>query len=269
MQRALVILVVVLLGSVALMALTVADLSSAVEEARFKDTRSGRRGSSRRGVDEASNTDRLGRVEDRLQRSTEENTRLRADIRKLTIRISNLGKQLASRAENAPSTTSDSETPIRVVDASGTPTERVRNAEGNFIVSEEDMEYFRAVQTRIDRVRRIDGQTRNYERRIQSLADRGDVGAVDLEQKKSIEKILRTFVTKNDDLVTRYVRKPAADVLAMTNDERREQLRVAREKYGVEAQKALATHVGETDAKTIGERVFTNPWGLRSRNFNR
>ena len=76
-------------------------------------------------------------------------------------------------------------------------------------------------------------------------------------------------MTKNDDLVTRYVRKPVPEVLAMSNDERREQLRTIREKYGTEAQKALATYVGDVDARTIAERVFTNPWGMRSRNFNR
>ena len=174
-----------------------------------------------------------------------------------------------ARPENRLPPSSNGESPVRVIDNSGLASERPRDADGNFIVSEEDMEHFRAVQTKIDRLRRINGQTTNYGRRIDSLAERGDVATIDPENKKSIEDILRTFVTKNDDLVTRYVRKPGPAVKELSNDERREQLRLAREKYGAEAQKAIAALIGDTDAKTIGERVFTNPWGLRSRNFNR
>jgi len=270
MQRLLVILVVVLLAAVALMALTVTDLSSSVDEARLQSSRDARRSGTRRGVDSDSDSERLVRVEERLSRTTAENTRLREDIRKLTIRISNLGKVLAARPGTPASSASPGpETSERNYDASGTRVERVRDDAGNFVVSAEEMEYFRAVQTKIDRVRRIDGQTRNYERRIQSIVDRGEIGAILPEQKAEMEKVLRDFVTKNDDLVTRYVRKPVPEVLAMTNDERREQLRVIREKYGAEAQKALAAHVGDADARTIAERVFTNPWGMRSRNFKR
>ena len=144
-----------------------------------------------------------------------------------------------------------------------------RNEAGEFVITEEEMGYFRAVQAKIDRQRRIDGQTRNYLRRIDSLVQRSEIAEIPEKKRGELETVLRKFVTLNDDLVTTYVRQPTAAVRNLPDDEKREQLAAEREKFSERAKRALEEILPPEDVAKVAERVFTNPWGLRPRGFNR
>jgi hypothetical protein len=265
MQRFLVFLVLGLLVAVAGLGFALSSLAGDVEDdrlARDREKLASRRDAATREEDPAKQL----YIESKLKHARDENDRLRRELSKVSTRVSDLAgvvarMSLARTAHAAPDRDPDSATNSG---ASGTAlADRLRDENGKFIVSEEEADYFRAVQLRVDRKRRIDGQTRNYMRRISALSTRREIADVPEEKVADVEKVLRGFVTLNDDLVSTYVRNPSAAIKQISDDERSEQLRTAREKYGTDARRALDAILGETDSARISKTVFTNPWGIR------
>ena len=275
MQRMLVILVLVLLAAVAVMGVGVAELYWPASGASSASDRDSRRRDSRRGVaGSESASERMASLESELARAETAASRREATLRKLQIRVSDLARRLAAASvSGARDPKSNGSGGAHIVKGDDLPAglagPRPRDEDGRFIISEEEMSYHRAVQGEIDRQRRVDGQVRNYGRRIESLVTRGDIATVPPEKRLDIDRILRNFVKLNDELVTTYVRSPSDDIRALSSEERREQLRTEREKFGAEALRALEPILGEADAAKVAERVFTNPWGLRQRGFKR
>ncbi|MHC4848916.1 MAG: hypothetical protein ACYTEG_10735, partial [Planctomycetota bacterium] len=204
-------------------------------------------------------------LEKKLVDSAQENRRLRSDFSKLKSRVSELNRLMAIRSTR-PGGNGD---PVTPVGEPRPPREVKRDEAGNFIVTEEEMAYFRAVQAKIDRRRRIDGQTRNYMRRIDSLVSRSEIAEIPDKNRAELETVLNKFVTLNDDLVTAYVRQPTDAVRALGDDEKREQLSAERQKFSDKAKRALEDLLPPEDVAKVAERVFTNPWGLKPRGFNR
>ena len=276
MQRMLVFLVLALLAAVAVLGVMMANLSSTVSDAALTADRDARRGDSRRGgASSESAADRIASLESELSREKSAATRREQTLRKLQLRVSDLGRRLAAGAGtgSGDSNSGGSTGGARIVKSGDIPpgmaSTHLRDEDGKFVISEDEMAYHRAVQGEIDRQRRVDGQVRNYGRRIESLVTRGDIAIVPPEKRPDIDKILRRFVTLNDDLVTHYVRSPTEEVRALSTEDRRERLREEREKFGADALAALTPLLGDADAAKVAERVFTNPWGLRQKRFNR
>lgn len=264
MQRMLVAIVLVLLVGVAYLGLSLSDLSSEVEQERLARSRDARE-DERRPPEREPDSDRVLRLEKKLADSAQVNRRLTRDFGKLKARVSELNRLMAIRS-TSPSGNGDSVTPV------GEPRPQLevkRDEGGNFVVTDEEMAYFRAVQAKIDRRRRIDGQTRNYLRRIDSLVSRSEIGEIPPEKRAELETVLKKFVTLNDDLVTAYVRQPTDAVRALGDDEKREQLSAERQKFSDKAKRALEDLLPAEDVGKVSERVFTNPWGLKPRGFNR
>ncbi|MHC4956578.1 MAG: hypothetical protein ACYTGZ_22290 [Planctomycetota bacterium] len=270
MQRMLVFLTLILLVGVAGLGVVVMNLSTSLDEQRSAALRDARDRETRPGIgDEDDPSLATSRLDDKLQRVNDENNRLRADVRKLQLRVSSLSRQVAAKKTTTVVVPKDPDGAVPVRGGAEPAGARARDENGNLIVSDEDMEYHRAVQAKVDRTRRIEGQVRNYNRRIESLETRGEIAVIPADAKTELDKVLRAFVTLNDDLVTQYVRSPSDEIRALSTEDRREQLRVAREKYASDAKLALAELLEEPDAAKVAERVFTNPWGARSRKFVR
>ena len=264
MQRMLVAIVLVLLVGVAYLGLSLSELSSQVEQERLARSRESRE-DERRPAAREPDSDRVVRAEKKLADVQAENRRLKRDFSDLKSRVSELQRLMAMRSVDSPGTNT---APVTTGEGRDVPT-GTRDEAGNWVISEEEMEYFRAVQTKIDRRRRITGQTRNYMRRIESLVSRNEIAEISDEKKAQVETVLNKFVTLNDDLVTAYVRQPTEAVKGLDDTERREQLAAERQKYSDRAKRALEEILPPEDVAKVSERVFTNPWGLRPRGFNR
>lgn len=268
MQRMLVALSLVLVVAVAYLGLSLSDLSSRVEQerrARARDTRDDVRPAA---VSDDPSTRKLALLEKRLNDARDENASLKSSLARLERQLSELTRQVALAASNAPGDPPP-DGATQPYAGPALPTEIRRDEKGEFVISQEEMDYIRAVQAKIDRERRIEGQTRNYLRRIDSLVTRKDIDEIPAEKRAQLEKVLRHFVTLNDDLVTAYVRDPSDAIKNLDEATKRDQLSAQREKYAQQAKAALAEVLPPGDVAKVAERVFTNPWGLRPRGFNR
>ncbi|MEM8884090.1 MAG: hypothetical protein AAGD14_08485 [Planctomycetota bacterium] len=266
MQRMLVFIVIALVAGVVGLGLMVSDIADTLEQDRLARAREEKDAS--RDVPERDESTRIAALEAKLQSERESNTKLRRELGKLDRRVSELAGMIARRAtsgSNMPPPPANIDGPR--ANGGAAPT-RARDENGNFVISDEEKEYVRAIQASIDRDRRITGQTRNYMRRIDSLVRRQEVKELDDETKEKVEKTLARYVTLNDDLVTAYVRNPGPEAAMLSDDERREHLREQRQKFGDQAKTALEPLLGSEDTAKIAERVFTNPWGLRPSRFN-
>lgn len=266
MQRLLVALTLILLVIVAYLGLSLADLSSRFEQESRARARESRADDRVPAVSDDPATRKLTLLEKRLNDASAENSTLKGSVARLEQRISELTRQVAlasSRAPGEPLPDGGTE-PL-----AGVAPEIKRDDQGNFVITQEEMDYIRAVQAKIDRERRIEGQTRNYMRRIDSLVTRDEIAAIPEEKKAKVEAVLLRFVTLNDDLVTAYVRDPTDAVKNLDETEKRDQLSNQREKYAQQARTALSEILPPADVAKLAERVFTNPWGLRPRGFNR
>jgi hypothetical protein len=271
MQRFLVFLVLALLVAVAALGFGLSSVSTDLDDdrlARDREKIANSRDAAKREDDPA----KLRYIETKLKHARDENDRLRRDLSKVKTRVDDLAGIVARMSVTAPSRV----VPDRDPDADGDArppridsSDRQRDENGNFIVSAEDTEYFRAVQMQVDRGRRIDGQTRNYLRRITALSTRREIADIPAEKIADVEKVLRRYVTSNDDLVSAFVRNPSPAVKQLTDDDRADRLRRSREKFGNDAQSALRKLIGDEDTDRIAKSVFTNPWGIRRNGSNR
>ena len=262
MQRLLVILVLGLTVAVFGLGYALSSLSTEVREDRLARERAAQ-AAERGGATREDDPERLKYLETKLRLTREAIDALREDDRKMRRQIDELVRAMARRSANPGPTPPPSTGPGTDATGDATQPARTRDADGNFVVTDEEMEYFKAVQAQLDRGRRIKGQTRNYMRRINSLVRRNEIAALGEAELQSVEKIVRAFVTQNDDLVSDYVRDPTPAAKMLDDDTRADQLRRARADYTRDAQKQLAKVLDAAVAEKIAESVFTNPWGIR------
>jgi len=149
---------------------------------------------------------------------------------------------------------------------SGTLATPTADATGAFNITPEDEAYFAAVQERIQYRRRIDGMAQNVMRRVERLATRGEIGALDEPTKEKLKLLVHGYVTSSDALANRYLRKPDADMKAKTNEERRDLMAAERDRLVEVARQELVPLVGAVDAEKVAKETIQSPWGLRYRN---
>jgi len=139
-----------------------------------------------------------------------------------------------------------------------------RDAEG-VAVSVADEAWYVAVKDSVDRKRRISGQLANMMRRIDRLGESSTIQSVPQHQRAAVEKVLRRFVTSNDDLLTQYLRKPSAELSALTATQRRDALNEERERVVTLAQQALEPLLGAEDTATVVDRTLKSRRVFRGR----
>ncbi|MHC4548173.1 MAG: hypothetical protein ACYTEZ_05285 [Planctomycetota bacterium] len=250
MQRMLVGLVVFLTAAVGVLAIATYNLSSEVDSLRQARTFEG--GTVRRPVEPSPDAARISTLEERLARLTREVERAG--------RPAAATPPLAAR-EPVPPSTGEAPRPRAEVDSALSASERPRDAEGRFVLTEQDEELFLALQQRAERRRRIDATTRNIMRRLDRMATKGDIQV--LQDREKVEAVLKNYITAGDDLVTRYLRQPPADIKALDPQERREQLGAERDRLVEQAQLDLEPLLGQQDAAAVAEASLQNPWGRR------
>ncbi|MHC4224450.1 MAG: hypothetical protein ACYSUN_10710 [Planctomycetota bacterium] len=257
MQRMLVGLVLFLTAAVGLLGIMVYNLS------RDMDAVSRRRvaaGGGRRAADEGVDPTRVASLEGQLADLSKQYMRLRKEWEKER----KAGARLPSenRASGAPADDARLPDPEpRSYD--GAPGEPQRDPDGAFLISDEEEEYFMAVQKRVERRRRIDGMTKNLMRRVERMVGAGEIQTLRSEDKNKLERIVRRYVVAGDDLVNRYVREQPDDVAALSSDDKRNALREGRDALSVQAQEELIPLLGAEDAAKVAEKTFQNPWGGR------
>ena len=80
-----------------------------------------------------------------------------------------------------------------------------------------------------------------------------------------MEKVLRRFVASNDDLLTQYLRKPTAELKALTSTQRRDALNEERERVVALAQQALEPLLGAEDTAIVVDRTLKSRRVFRGR----
>jgi len=263
MQRMLVGMVLFLTLVMGILAIVVIDLSGAVSDRQLD-----RPGSvpSRTGADEpAVRPEQMAKLEARL-------ADLYRDSAQLTERLGRTESELrAARAElrrlRQAGAGDGAADPAAGDSGDDRPylSEPERNPDGEFDISQQDEEFFLAVQKRIEKKRRVSGLTRNVMRRIDRMADKGEIGNVDDETRLEIEQTVRSFVAAGDDIVTRYIREPTEELRLMDSEKRRDEMSDARDKLVAEAQRALTPVLGDVDAAAVAQASLQNPWGVRLR----
>ncbi|MGQ0613447.1 MAG: hypothetical protein ACT4PV_06915 [Planctomycetaceae bacterium] len=254
MNRTLVALVLLLTGFVAVLTVMVFGVKDQVDSA--PSSRSG--GPSLRPVTEeqAAQADEL-----RL---------LRRDVVSLKAQIADLERRRASEAERSPATSPDpapgSGDPERVAapDRASAPPAPERDAQGDWVITDEQVEYAAALQREVDRRRRQEGMARNVMRRIDSLAARGEIAAVQDQRRTEVEAIVKKYVARADDVVQRIARNPGDADAALTAEARRDLMQQERDQLAAAARQELVPLVGERDAGEIAENALISSYFPRN-----
>jgi hypothetical protein len=142
------------------------------------------------------------------------------------------------------------------------PGQRPRDANGEFVITEEELAYFNELQQRAAREQRIDGTIRGVMIRIDRLVSRGAIQALPDDRRREIEKVLRKYVTAQDDLSQRVIRSPVDEMRDLTPEQRRDELTTGRTQLAAAAQAELEPIVGVGEAQAITEEALQRPWGL-------
>jgi len=253
MQRMLVGLVVFLTAAVGLLGITTYNLSEEVGGLRQRN----QSGPGRRVVAaEAPDTARVEALERRTSGLLQEIERLRRRV---------AARPMVAAPRSAEAGSSAGSEDVRVADTEGllTAARRDRDAGGKFILTEEDEELFLALEKRAQRRRRIDSTTRNVMRRIERLAQKGEIQAIPPTDTAKVEGVLKRYVEAGDDLISRYLREPSEDIRALSLNDRRAQLAAERDELVERAASELSSLVGAADATTVAETSLQSPWGRR------
>jgi hypothetical protein len=258
MQRMLVGMVLFLTLIVGILIIVVVDLSGEISDRRLD--RPGATGARTGGGEPTVRPEEVAKLESRLGDLSLQSNRLvdrlgrtESELRAARAEIRRLKRGDAGADEPLPEDGGD---PRPFLD------DPTRNESGEFDITEEDEEYFVAIQRRIERKRRVTGLTRNVMRRIDRMVEKGEIATVAPDVRTEIEQTVRSFVAAGDDIVTRYVREP---VEKLSSDERRDRMSDERDKLVAEAQTALTPLLGESDAALVAQASLQNPWGVRLR----
>lgn len=248
MQRLLTALVLVLVVAVAALAVAVYNLGDSNGGTVRQPT--GSRGPAFHEPDPAV-AERAAEQDRRIQRLTEEVASLRRELQSRPAASIPVEKGGGGVGEGGP--------PAPVVE---TPGVRQRDAEGNLIITAEDVEFFSKVQEHVLRQQRVDNQVRGVMMRVDRMAGRGEILPLAPDRRGEIERVLRKYIASGDDLTARYLRSPDEEVSQLTNEQRRDELTLARTKLVTDAQAELDPVLGPNDAKKIAEEALQRPWGL-------
>lgn len=260
MQRMLVGLVVFLTAAVGVLGITTYNLSEEVGSLRQRSSA----GSGRRVVTETPDAERIAKLERDSSRLLQEVERLRRKVASRPLVVP------PPRDEDGSSAGSEA-APARVVDTESllTGARRDRDAEGKFVLTDEDEELFLALEKRAQRRRRIESTARNIMRRVERLGQKGDIQPIAAQDKDKVEGVLRRYVEAGDDLITRYLREPTGDIQALSINDRRQQLSADRDQLVEQAAQELSPLLGSADAQLVAETSLQSPWGRRPDGLNR
>jgi hypothetical protein len=254
MQRMLVGLVVFLTAAVGVLAITTYNLSEEVGTLRQRNSGA----SGRRAIAESPDAERIAKLERHTSGLVQEVERLR--------------RKLAARSVVVPPPSGDSASTAASEDSGYRPdteglltaSRHERDSRGKFVLTQEDEELFLALEKRAQRRRRIESTTRNVMRRIERLAQRGEIQAIPDADKPKVEDVLGRYVEAGDDLITNYLREPSDEVRALSISDRRQQLGADRDELVQRAAQELAPLVGSSDAVKVAEASLQSPWGRRN-----
>ena len=191
---------------------------------------------------------RVTNLEQKLSGLLSEMERLRKDQAK-TRRALVEAARVAPTGNTAPG-------PAPVQPSHGGYADRNRGG-GEFVVTDEDIAYFRAVQERVQREQRIDSVVKSSLRRIERLARSGDIAALDDASRARVSEVLRGYAVSQDDLVTRYYRSPNEIVGALTPEQKRDAMKEDRAALATATQQEFVGIVGEKDAEVLAERTLS------------
>ncbi len=259
MQRMLVGLVLFLTASIAVLGAVVYRLSDDV--ATVSARRPGRDAHVRAATkpEPGAEASRVETLEDRMARVVSELASLRDESR----RLAREQERAAARKHRRPSASSDSTNPDAAGNTILAAADRMRDGEGGFVITEEDEDFFLALQKRVDRRRRIEGMTKNLMRRVKTLVDNSEIDALTVETQPGVEAALGRYVVASDDMVTRYVRKPDEELKKLTAAERRERMAVERERFVEDARVDLERILGNAQAQKVLDRTVARTYGFR------
>ena len=255
MQRMLVTLVVILTAAVGVLGIATYNLSSAMD-AQGSRRAPRRRAGARPGSDDAREAERMLTMERQIAELTTELKRLR-DRPPQVIKVPGEG------SARVPDASSSGDGPYAGGSGVLSGADHPRDAEGEFLLTDEDEALFLALQRRVQERQRIDGMTRNIIRRVERLASRGEIGALDDHKKAELEPIIQRYVVAGDHLVSRFVREPTEDIQSLTAEQRRDMIQNERDVLVEKAVLEMAPLLGDADALKVAEESLQNPWGLR------
>ena len=258
MQRMLVGLVIFLTAGVGVLAIATHNLSEEVGTLRGRSPAA----PARRVIAESADSGRIETLERHTSRLRQEVERLR---RKVAVR------PLVAPPPGATAAPAAGSEDARVPDTEGmlTAARRERDLDGKFVLTDEDEELFLALEKRAQRRRRIDSTTKNVMRRIDRMAQKGEIQAIPAQDNAKVKVVLRRYVEAGDDLISRYLREPSADIQALSLNDRRQQLAGDRDQLVEQAAAELSPLVGSTDATSVAEASLQSPWGRRPERLNR
>lgn len=210
---------------------------------------------------------RVERLEESLSTVLAEKEALRRQLREVERQLAALRDARPGVTAPPPSDTSGGSdggyaTPF---DADG----RARNPDGSFVITDDDEEFYRQIQERIRLKQRIDGATLGVMRRVDRLAENGEIGALAEPQRDGVEKIVRRFVTERDTMVARYLRSPDGDLQTVPLGERRTRLVEAQKALVADIQRELEPLIGPEDARRVADGALATTWGLKRSELSR
>ena len=142
-------------------------------------------------------------------------------------------------------------------------TDRVRDGNGEFMLTEADEELFLALQQRAQRRQRIESTTKGVMRRIDRMADKGEMAAIPEADRANVRAVIKRYVASGEDMMRHYVRQPSEATRLLTFEERRTQYGAERDELVAQATLELAPLLGEADAAKAAEAGLQSPWGRR------
>ncbi len=141
--------------------------------------------------------------------------------------------------------------------------ERAVDAEGKFAISEEEIAYAIQLQKQVDRHRRLGGMVRSVMRRIDYMLKRGELAAMEEEERSKVDNVVSKYMTESDDLMTHYFREPGPNVREMEATARRALLKTEREQLQTEAAAEINQLLSDDRGTKIAEAMFYRNWSNR------
>jgi hypothetical protein len=136
-----------------------------------------------------------------------------------------------------------------------------RGSDGEWEVPQETEDYFLFLQQRAQRRQRIDAATLASMRRLDRMAQNGEIAAIAGETRRQVEAVVRRHAALSDEVVQRYFRDAEEEGTAVTGEARRDAIRKEREALVASAQRELEPILGGVDAKKIAESALSGGIG--------
>ncbi len=207
-------------------------------------------------------------VTDEQASQAEELRSLRRELASLKAQLADIERRRGTEAETARATAPapGSGDPARATspDRPSPAPAPERDAQGNWIITDEQVEYAAALQREVDRRRRQEGMTRNVMRRIDSLAARGEIAPVQDLRRAEVEAVVLKYVARADDVVQRIAKHPGDAEAALTPEARKELMQAERDQLAAAARQELVPLVGERDALEIAENALISSYFPRN-----